>query len=138
MARRGRPQQHAASRRLPRFLTVAVLLYVAWHWFWLPRPPAAEAPPPDEDVPGFVVAFREGLVDWHDLFPDWRALGLDDPVAREATRAAQLDAILGGEGRWGVDHGGLRGAAACHLLRDKCAVHAASACAGGRSTSGGS
>ena len=75
-------------------------------------------------------AFLERRADWHDLFHDWQALGVDDPVAREAIRARQLEAVLPPARAYGVDHGGLRGAAACALLRDKCAVHAASRCAG--------
>lgn len=119
------------TRQLPRCLTVCVCAYVAWSLLWSK---AAPAPAALEDAgayaPGFVEAFREGRVDWHALFYDWEALGRTDAVAREATRAAQLAAVLGPTARrWGIDHGGLRGAAACHLLRDKCAVHAAAACA---------
>ena len=122
------------QQRLPKCLTGIVVLYVGC-FALLHRTPTKEEKTPTtpiekEEPPGFVRAFLERRADWHDLFHDWQALGVDDPVAREAIRARQLETVLPPARAYGVDHGGLRGAAACALLRDKCAVHAASRCAG--------
>ena len=96
-----------------------------------------EATPP----PPLVAAWRRAALDWHELFPSWAELRLENAaqkgcssgaveIAREAVRAAQLALLTryrasGLEGRFGRDFGPprLERYAACGLLRDKCMVH---------------